>query len=173
MSDKDTTERGNVTVEGEIDAGFGSYWDPEKHGQTVDATPKEESGTMNTDFWPDHIDPEEMTDKQRNVLEIAFQKPTLSAVEIDERIGSNQYANQILRDKVPEWYEDVFKGKGNSIKMPSQIERDGDAEDSEKKMDNFYYNEPFSEVYIIEVNDMPADHMEALAWIDEQLPGEL
>jgi len=43
----------------------------------------------------------------------------------------------------------------------------------EQKLDQFYYMEPFSEVFLVEVNDMPEDRAEQLAWINDQLPGEV
>lgn len=42
-----------------------------------------------------------------------------------------------------------------------------------KKLDQFYHGEPFAECYLLEVNDLPLDRMEALEWIQNQLGGEL
>jgi len=108
MSENETTERGNVTVEGGIDAGFRQYGVPKQ-------TTEDENGDEETVIWPDHIDPEDLTDKQRRVLELAFSNPTISASEIDDKIGSDRYAYQVLKNKVPEWYEDVFKTNGRSV----------------------------------------------------------
>lgn len=107
MTDK--KKRGNVEIDGSIDAGFTSYGVPKQ-------TTADENGNMETKAWPDHIDKDSLTDKQRKTLELAFQNPTMTASAIDEEIGSKQYANSILRDKVPEWYENVFKNKGESAK---------------------------------------------------------
>jgi len=42
----------------------------------------------------------------------------------------------------------------------------------EKKLKQFYRGEPFSEVFILEVNDLPAEREKQLDWIDRQLPGD-
>lgn len=44
---------------------------------------------------------------------------------------------------------------------------------TEKKLEQFYHNEPFCEVYLLEVNDMPEDRNEQLKWVQNELGGEL
>ena len=44
---------------------------------------------------------------------------------------------------------------------------------TEKKLDQFYYNEPFCECYMVEVNNMPEDRAEQLTWLAEQLGVEV
>jgi len=91
-----------VNVEGEINAGYTSYGVPKQ-------TTEDENGNMETDIWPEHIDPDELADKQRQVLKLAFTNPTLSCSDIDDEIGSTKYAYSVLKKFVPEWYENVFK----------------------------------------------------------------
>lgn len=73
-------------------------------------TTESENGNMETEIWPGHINPDELTDKQRNVLETALKNPTVTAEWIEEECNvSNGYVSRVLRDKVPEWYENTFK----------------------------------------------------------------
>jgi len=107
----------NVEIDGEIDASFSSYWDPEKHGQmnkTIGGTTEDDKHDELTEILPSDIDPADLTDKQKTVLEEAVSNPFQTAGDIDDTIGSTQYANKILKDKAPEFYENVFKPRGNS-----------------------------------------------------------
>ena len=40
---------------------------------------------------------------------------------------------------------------------------------TDKKLEQFYYNEPFCEVFLIEVQDMPVTRPEQLTWLAEEL----
>lgn len=96
-----------IDVDGEIDASFQSYGVPKQDSSDM-------NGEIKTETYPEHLDLDELTDKQREVVEIAFGNPTLTTSEIDERIGSDSYAYKVLSQKVPEWYENVFKSHGKS-----------------------------------------------------------
>jgi hypothetical protein len=155
------SDHNNVNVEGSIDAGWSSYWPPdEQDGETVAASDDTTTGTMNTEFWPSHINPGELTDKQRETLRLAFEDPTRTASEIDDMIGGQQYANSILRDKVPEWYEDVFKESGGSHGgRPAASTQDDDTGDSEGVSES-------EGERVIEVLRETAVHEETMAVID-------
>lgn len=125
----------NVDVEGEIDAGWSSYGVPSQKGETVAASSDDDKGDVETEFWPSHINPDDLTDKQRNAIRLALEDPTRSANEIDELIDSNQYANTILRDKLPEWYEDVFKAQGVRGRPRSEAVVEGSEQGDESNPD--------------------------------------
>lgn len=42
----------------------------------------------------------------------------------------------------------------------------------EKKLQQFYRGEPFCEVFLLEVHDLPEDRAQQLTWIHQQLPGD-
>jgi len=97
------SDSSNVSVDGAIEAGFTSYGVPKQ-------TSEDENGEIETNIWPEHIDSEELTDTQREVLQIAFSNPTLTVKKVEQRAGvSRGYASRLLRDKVPDWYENQFK----------------------------------------------------------------
>jgi len=73
-------------------------------------TSEDENGSIETTIWPEHIDPEDLAKKQRAVLEVALSNPTLTTDKVQERADvSPGYVSKVLRDKVPEWYENTFK----------------------------------------------------------------
>lgn len=37
------------------------------------------------------------------------------------------------------------------------------------KMERYYHNEPFRDVFVLVVNDMPENILDALAWVEDQL----
>ena len=53
-----------------------------------------------------------------------------------------------------------------------EVETEITEEIREKKLKQFYRGEPFSEVFILEVSDLPADRATQLDWLDRQLPGD-
>lgn len=130
----------NISVEGEIDAGFSSYYDPEEHGnmaQTVAGTTEDDLNDELTEVLPGDVEPEDLTDKQRTVLEEAVSNPYQSATAIDEKIGSTQYANKILKQKAPEFYENIFKPRSSGVrtKQPDETDNKSDTiEDTDEPM---------------------------------------
>lgn len=63
--DEMTVDRGNVSVTGSANGGWTSYWDPEKHGQTVAGSSSEdiEAGEITTTNVPEPVsipDPDEL-----------------------------------------------------------------------------------------------------------------
>lgn len=95
----------NVTIEGEIDAGFKSYGVPKQDSS-------ENNGNVETEYWPDELDKSDLTDKQRRVIEVAVANPTLTVNEVEKKAEvSNGYAGTVLRKFVPEWYDNVFKSE--------------------------------------------------------------
>jgi len=46
-------------------------------------------------------------------------------------------------------------------------------ETTDKKMQQFFYNEPFCEVFLLEVNHLPEDRSKQLEWIAKELPVNL
>jgi len=109
----------NVSVEGEIQGGFTQYGVPKQ-------TSEDENGEIKTDFWPKHINPDELAKKQRAVLEVALQNPTLGTEAVEERADvSSGYASMVLREKVPDWYENQFKNN-QAQKSTEWVEKDDD-----------------------------------------------
>jgi hypothetical protein len=43
----------------------------------------------------------------------------------------------------------------------------------EQKLEQFYHNTPFCEVYLMEVNELPEDRAEQLDWVLDTLGGEI
>jgi hypothetical protein len=43
----------------------------------------------------------------------------------------------------------------------------------ERKLEQFYHNTPFCEVYLMEVNELPEDRAEQLDWVLDTVGGEL
>jgi len=133
----------NVTVKGEVDAGFSSYYDPSKHGTmsngtTVAASDDGETGSIEFDNWPSEApDPESLTDKQRKTIEVAVSNPTLTTTKIDERVGSTGYANKVLMQKVPEWYNNVFKEHGGSGRNSETKNKTSTEEDTTAGVDEY------------------------------------
>lgn len=93
----------------------------EANGETVSATTDDDMHTMETTHIPSEVDLEELTEKQAEIVEIAAHNPTLTTTEVNERsAASDGYANKVLKDKCPEWYETVFKAKTPDSKQKGQ-----------------------------------------------------
>jgi hypothetical protein len=156
----------NVNVEGEIDAAFTSTTVPKQ-------TTEDENGNTRFDHWPSDLDASELTEKQRTVLKLAFQNPAQSAGAIDEQIGSNQYANKILREKVPEWYDNVFKKRGNSkAGRPAGKTTDKESDDTDETATETVVSNPSDVEGVISILKRTAVHEEtvnALEVVEERL----
>lgn len=116
MSGKNTL----VDVEGEIDAGWTSYWgDSDKHGKTVDATARGEDGRDSANLIPSEVDdPESLTERQQRVIEAAVLNQERSTTEIAEVLDmADGNVRNVLSRKVPEWYQNTFKPQGQSQKV--------------------------------------------------------
>jgi len=113
----------NVTIDGELDATFTSYFDPEKHGQmsqtdngtTVWASDDDEqSGEMNTNWWPSEVEaePEDLNENQLSVIRFCVfnDAESMSFKEISEKATpdmSRAYANNVLKTYWPEKRADI------------------------------------------------------------------
>jgi hypothetical protein len=129
----------NVEVKGELDAGWTSYYDSNEHGhmsETIDGTTDDDKGKELTDILPSDIDPDDLTDQQQTVLEAAISNPYQAATDIDKIVGSKNYTYQVLQNKAPEFYENVFKKRGTSPKggyTESELNRESESDDSDEE----------------------------------------
>lgn len=127
MSEKsDTSENGTgISIDGEIDAGWTSYYDPNEHGtmnsnndkkkdetrtvSVTDADGGENSGDISSSMFPDEIDnPQELTERQREVILCAVQNPDVGYRQIAAMTGYTK-PDTVMKNKCPEWYEEHFK----------------------------------------------------------------
>lgn len=105
---------GKMDIDGEVDARWQSYYDPEKHGtktmsETIAGTTEDDKHSEKTITWPEEVEPDSLTDKQRKAFELALQNPKRSCESIDDELNSIKYSSEVFRTKAPEWYENVFK----------------------------------------------------------------
>jgi len=111
----------NVDVDGELDIGYSSYWNSEEHGtmsKTVSGTTEDDKGEQTIETIPKEVTIDDLTDLQERVIREAAKNPDLSTSDVAERAGcSVDYPKSTLRDKCPNWYENVFKERGNSKKL--------------------------------------------------------
>jgi hypothetical protein len=118
MSDNPT----NVDVEGEVDLGFTSYYDSDKHGNgtTVGGSSPDDDGDESTSTWPSAATPRsELNEDQIRVIEAAANPATdyescggLSRDVVPHR--SDGYANVVLTDHWPEKHDSLKKSVKDS-----------------------------------------------------------
>jgi len=124
----------NIDIDGEIDAGFTSYWNPEEHGQmdkTVSGTTEEDKGEEKTVAIPKEVNLDDLTDLQEHIIRVAAKNPHLSSTDVADRVSCHHtYPRQFLQDKCQNWYENVFKKHGQS-KNQGRPTEDGGTEEQE------------------------------------------
>lgn len=103
---------GNVEVDGEIDAGWTSYYDG---GETVEVTP-DDAGEENFILLPDEVEGKELTERQTTIIREAVANPecTLQDIADLEESWSASSVRGTMIKKCPEWYERVFSSSGQS-----------------------------------------------------------
>jgi hypothetical protein len=112
------SDNSNVTVEGEIDAGFTSYFDPDEHGQngeTVWASDDDaQDGDMRTDWWPSEVDadPDDLNESQKKVIRYCVfnDVENMSFKAISQQATpdmSRAYANNVLKSYWPAKREEI------------------------------------------------------------------
>ena len=112
-------QNNNITIEGEIDAGWSQYGVPPQKGETVDATPKEEEGKEKMFFIPEEAD-DDLSDKEHEIIEAAVINADYTLRELADVLDWSTWTIQdVLTDQVPEWYETTFKQSGRSSLSPS------------------------------------------------------
>lgn len=103
----------NINVEGKIDAGYTSYYDPEKHKEAVAGTPKEDEGEVAIDVLPNEIEASELSSRQEEIITTAVLNAEKSSSAIDNMLdlpaGST---GTCLRRKIPDWYNSNFSSSG-------------------------------------------------------------
>jgi len=108
---------GNIEIDGEVNAGWNSYYDPEKHGtmsETVHGTSEDDLHSEETISLPSEVDTADVTDTQVRIIETAVIHPNSSTKEVAELADvSDSYVKNTLRDNCPEWYDTTFKSKTN------------------------------------------------------------
>jgi len=121
----------NVNVEGSIDAGFTQYGVPKQ-------TSEDENGEINTEYWPQNVDRDEVDELRERIIETAFKNPTLTTFGVAERADTSQGSvSKALRKHVPEWYNDVFKAQGASTnKVADNSTTTEEADESPDKADD-------------------------------------
>jgi len=126
----DTTETGNVTIEGEIDAGWNSYYGD---GETVDV-PGDGRGEIDTEFWPaEATDKEKLNADQKAVIRMAaLQGEQFESVrELSDAAApekSESYANWVLRDHYPDALEEIRQAKHDATNQDTDGESGGEAD---------------------------------------------
>lgn len=89
----------DVDVDGEVDAGWKSYFDPEEHGNTVDVVDSEGNGSVSNSEIPNHINPEELTDKQLAIIKSAARFPNYGINRIAKTVGtSKSYSYNVIQE---------------------------------------------------------------------------
>lgn len=111
-----------VKVNGEIDAGWSSYY-----GETIDATNTDEKQET-AEIWPSEFNPDDATELQRETVFAAVMHASECTDKIGNRIGKDGgYVRATLKRKCPEWYQETFKpagSEGESQNVLSQMAQD-------------------------------------------------
>jgi len=111
----------SIEIDGEVDAGWNSYYDPEEHGQmndkgeTVWASDDEQTeGKLTTEWWPSEIeaDPEDLKEDQRKVIRyVVFNDVSqMNLREVNSDATPNRsatYANYVLKKYWPEKHAEI------------------------------------------------------------------
>lgn len=140
-------------IDGEIDAAWKSYYGKKqkeihgetmnaKNGETIDATPKEESGSETMSMLPSEVDESNLTDLQREIIQTAVVNRSESTEGIAEIVDTaGPVVRRTLLNNCPEWYETVFKqqgtysGSSQETKVKNHLEKNGPASVSETAED--------------------------------------
>lgn len=128
-------------VEGEIDAGYTSYWNEEtakQHGETVAVTDSNGSGEESTTMLPDHINPSERTDKQLAILKAAATHRDGTYQSIAKQADSSQqYASTVLSQHWPghpvndhEWTTDTTTGDTHTSNDTTDTADEGESSET-------------------------------------------
>ncbi len=123
----------NVSVDGEIDVGFTSYFDPDKHGQTVGGTTEDDLHDEDTVAIPGHIDLDDLSPLQRDIIEAFFSNPSASKSTIEDISGASEsWIDMTLGqcDVDPEW-EKRAELRGEEIEI----------RDNSPELDALYHDE--------------------------------
>ena len=118
----------NVTIDGEVDARFTSYFDPQEHGQmseTIAATSDDDLHSEETISLPNEVNTDNITDTQKKIIETAVMHPNSSTAKVSELADvSDSYVKNTLRDNCPEWYDNTFKTTNtDNSTQPKGLER--------------------------------------------------
>lgn len=159
----------NVEVRGEIDAGWTSYWDKDEHGNPVGGSSPDEDGEIATEIIPSGIDPEDLTDKQRAIVEAVVMNPTASSKTVAEQAGAtNQYVS-IVVDKLAldvDWAARAeSRGDSKGVKFIKATRDDDENTDAET------HEDPSDDPASGSLNDLGEDQI--LCTVRGQLDAEL
>jgi hypothetical protein len=112
-----------VDVDGEVDAGFTSYWPPDGDGQTVGGTTDDNKGEVTTDNWPEAAPPrDDLNEDQIAVIEAAADpaREWDSLAQLSREVvphNIERYASKTLRRKWPAGREAALSGgRGDTTK---------------------------------------------------------
>lgn len=129
-------DESNVTIEGEGDAGWTSYWDSDTHGQTVAGTTDDDLGDVVTEFLPDEIDLTDATDLQAEILKAFFANPIASQAKIAEVADCTGPSVKNTLDKFkiePNWAERARErgDEGIARRLAADTEPETETEDED------------------------------------------
>ena len=130
----DTNRRGNISIDGEVDAGFSSYGVPPQDDNVVGGATGEQTGEEETVVLPESFDADELTDTQLDVIETAALRRPDSVVELAEHVDvSRSYAGRILRNEAPALHEEIASYTDDSGGAePSSDDESDDTDDTDE-----------------------------------------
>ena len=107
----------NVKVDGEINAGWTSYFGD---GETIRGTTEDDLGDEETDWYPNHVNPDELTKSQRAVIRQLYTNPRASQGAVADKAGVSKAT---VRNTIQKYNLDVdWAARAEARGEPGQAE---------------------------------------------------